>query len=546
MMKRGSLFGLAGILVMVIIVSIYAIGAQEVMKEPSNTSETRADVITIDTLKGFGVLELPVVVFFHDLHTDVLEKKNKDCSTCHLSENDRLSPKFKRLKDTGRQEVMDIYHVDCMACHKEMSTAGEKTGPVEVCGECHQDKAELIASREPMGFDKSLHFRHSQANKDKCELCHHEYDKKAKKLFYAKEKEGSCRYCHMEVTEENRISMRLASHLSCIDCHRKGLAENKKTAPAKGKIAGPVKCSGCHDPKKRQMIEKVTDVPRIKRKQPDIVLIQTDKPETDKRGLALKMNPVPFDHKAHEGHNDTCRVCHHASLDSCSKKCHTLAGSKEGKDVKLERAMHQVGATESCLGCHEINKRDKNCAGCHAFMEKDRKQEDSFCLTCHMQPLQESPEIAEKPEVVAGLLLQSRKAITDTYRDEDIPEKVVIKELVDKYEPVEFPHRRIVHTLLENIKDNKLTNYFHSEKGALCQACHHNSPTAKNPPRCVSCHGKPFDENNLLRPGMKAAYHQQCMGCHKEMDIEKPNAVKCTDCHKERKKPEKDFYGRPL
>jgi hypothetical protein len=36
------------------------------------------------------------------------------------------------------------------------------------------------------------------------------------------------------------------------------------------------------------------------------------------------------------------------------------------------------------------------------------------------------------------------------------------------------------------------------------------------------------------------------MGCHKEMGIEKPNAVKCTDCHKERKKPEKDFYGRPL
>jgi hypothetical protein len=115
-----------------------------------------------------------------------------------------------------------------------------------------------------------------------------------------------------------------------MDCHIKRLAENKKTAPAKDKIAGPVKCSGCHDPKKRQMIEKVTDVPRVKREQPDFVLIQTDKPETDKRELALKMNPVPFDHKAHEGHNDTCRVCHHASLDSCSKKCHTLAGSKEG------------------------------------------------------------------------------------------------------------------------------------------------------------------------------------------------------------------------
>ncbi|MCK5486068.1 MAG: hypothetical protein KAI86_07625, partial [Desulfobacterales bacterium] len=61
MKKRESLFGLAGILVMVIIVSICTIAAQEVMEEPSDTSETRADVINIDTLKGFGVLERPEV-----------------------------------------------------------------------------------------------------------------------------------------------------------------------------------------------------------------------------------------------------------------------------------------------------------------------------------------------------------------------------------------------------------------------------------------------------------------------------------------------------
>jgi hypothetical protein len=289
------------------------------------------------------------------------------------------------------------------------------------------------------------------------------------------------------------------------------------------------------------MVEKVKDVPRIKRKQPDIVLIQTDKQE-----LAVKMNPVPFDHKAHERHNETCRVCHHSNLDSCAKKCHTLLGSDEGKDVKLERAMHQIGAKMSCVGCHEIRQRDKNCVGCHGFMEKSRKKKESSCLTCHMKPLQETVKSARKPELVARMLLKSKKAVTDTYKDEDIPEKVVIKELVAKYDPVELPHRRIVNTLVKNIKDNKLANYFHTEKGTICQACHHNSPIAKKPPRCVSCHGKPFDEKNLLRPGMKAAYHQQCMECHRVMDIEKPKAVECTDCHKERKKPEKDFYGRPL
>ncbi|MFC1867195.1 sulfate respiration complex hexadecaheme cytochrome HmcA [Thermodesulfobacteriota bacterium] len=533
MKKLRSRIVLAVILLTVTTVLIYSSGASDLKSSAGPLGETRADVTTLDILKDFGALERERVVFLHDLHTDTLEKKNKDCTACHISANDRLSPKFKRLKDTGRQEVMDIYHTECMACHKEMSAVGEKTGPVEVCGECHLEKPKVTSSRQPIGFDKSLHFRHSKANDDRCELCHHEYDEKTKKLLYVKEKEGSCRYCHKELTEENRISMRLASHLSCIDCHRKRLANAKVEALPDSKIAGPVKCSGCHDPKKQQEIEKIKNIPRIKRNQPDIVLIQSGIQKTKKQEITLKMNPVPFDHKAHEGHNDTCRTCHHESLDSCAKRCHTLTGSKEGKYVKLERAMHQMGVNKSCIGCHEIKQQEKRCAGCHTFMEKSRKQEEPFCHTCHMKPLQETVQTNSKPEAVATMLLQSRRAITDTYNDEDIPEKVIIGELFDLYESVEFPHRKIVHTLVNNIKDNKLANYFHNKEGSICRACHHNSPVTKKPPRCVSCHGKPFDEKNISRPGLKAAYHQQCIGCHKEMGIEKPNSAGCIDCHKE-------------
>jgi hypothetical protein len=497
----------------------------------------RPDVIMIDSIKKFGDLERLPVLFLHDRHTDALEKKDKDCQACHLFEKDRLSPKFKRLKDAGRQEVMDIYHAGCMGCHEEMVAEREKTGPLEICGECHRDKVKVISSRQPMGFDKSLHFRHSEAikdkeaNEEKCERCHHEYDEKTKKLFYAKGTEGTCRYCHMEKAEENRISMSLASHLFCIDCHRKMLAVTKAKVLDKNKIVGPIKCSGCHDFNKQQMIKKVKNVPRIKRKQPDVILIGTNREGTASRKLAGKMNPVPMDHKAHEKYNDTCRVCHHESLNSCSE-CHTLAGAKEGKNVKLERAMHQIGTTKSCRGCHELRHDEKRCAGCHTFMEKDRKQAALSCFGCHIKALQPDTEIAEQPEVVASKLLKSRKAVTDTYEDEYIPEKIIIKELGYDYEPVQFPHRKIVDSLIRNIKDSKLTSYFHSEKGAICQACHHNSPITKKPPRCISCHGKSFDETNLLRPGLKAAYHRQCMGCHKEMGIKKPESTECTDCHK--------------
>ena len=32
----------------------------------------------------------------------------------------------------------------------------------------------------------------------------------------------------------------------------------------------------------------------------------------------------------------------------------------------------------------------------------------------------------------------------------------------------------------------------------------------------------------MAKPDLKTAYHQQCIGCHTEMGIEKPAATACT------------------
>ena len=95
-----------------------------------------------------------------------------------------------------------------------------------------------------------------------------------------------------------------------------------------------------------------------------------------------------------------------------------------------------------------------------------------------------------------------------------------------------MPHRQIVQALVKGIGDSKLAAYYHADPGTICQGCHHNSPIAKKPPQCGSCHGKPFDEKKPHTPGLLGAYHIQCMGCHAEMGIEKP--VGCTECHKEK------------
>ncbi|MFA6011179.1 MAG: cytochrome c3 family protein [Desulfobacteraceae bacterium] len=525
MKKERYLFRWAGILT-ISIIALSGTGIYGLSKVLKVSSQPRADVIKIDNMIAFGKLEKAPVEFLHEAHTEALAKKNKDCAACHLTQNKRMFPKFKRIADTDRIEVMDIYHKGCISCHGEMKVAKEKAGPVE-CEGCHREKIQHLTSRQPIGFDKSLHFRHSEAQENKCELCHHEYDEKAKKLFYVKGKEGTCRYCHKEKTKDNLMSMGLSSHISCIDCHQKNISKSLTT--------GPVTCSGCHDPAVQQKIKKITPIPRMDRKQPDIVMLKnapkgigTDTENTNKMAF------VPFDHKAHENYNDTCRVCHHESLKQCNE-CHALAGMKEGNMVNLEKAMHQVDSTRSCQGCHEAKQNDKNCAGCHVFMGKERVKEDTSCLKCHSAPGVEKKKASnpDDEKTLVKTMLQSRNLVPGTYPENNIPEKVVIKKLSKEYEAVDFPHRKVVNTLVKNIKDNKLAGYFHSQKGSICKGCHHNSPVSTNPPHCGNCHGKPFDAKNPSKPGIIGAYHQQCMGCHKEMGIEKPAG--CTECHKKKK-----------
>jgi hypothetical protein len=128
--------------------------------------------------------------FFHSRHTEALAKINRDCSACHMAdEKGRLSPKFKRLTDTDRQAVTDTYHINCIACHRELAAPNQKSGP-QTCGGCHQENPAVASTWKDIPFDKSLHYRHVKANAEKCESCHHAYDKQAKRLVYAKGQEG--------------------------------------------------------------------------------------------------------------------------------------------------------------------------------------------------------------------------------------------------------------------------------------------------------------------------------------------------------------------
>ena len=529
-MRKGSVeLKTGGILLGVVLLFLFTAGAVKMDQLTDAPPDIGADLIVIDVLKTLGPLERPPVVFFHSRHTEALDKISRDCSACHgPDDKGRLSPKFKRKADTDRQTVADTYHVNCIACHRELAAKDLKSGP-QTCGGCHRDNPATASTWTSIAFDKSLHYRHVKANAEKCESCHHEYNKQTRQLVYAKGKEGACLYCHTEKPVDDTLSLKEASHFQCIGCHRKRTASNQ--------LAGPVTCVGCHDADYQAGIKVIEDVPRIKRGQPDVVLVKTgtETQPADKRPPA--MNPVPFDHRSHETANASCKTCHHASLQSCSS-CHTNDGKKEGGMVKLAEAMHSQIATASCIGCHQEKQKAPECAGCHAFMGRTDKRDEKTCAACHMAPLPAfvDPGNAEETADIAADLLASRDTETRTYTGDKIPETVTIGHLANQFEPAAFPHGKVVNALIDKTRKSRLAGYFHRQEGTLCQGCHHNSPAAEKPPECSNCHGQAIEGGDAFKPGLAGAYHQQCIGCHTTMGIDKPAARDCNACHVTRNK----------
>ncbi|MCP4756445.1 MAG: cytochrome C [Proteobacteria bacterium] len=499
---------------------IYAVGTEQKTIEKAG-----ADVVLIDAMKSFGELERPGVVFHHDKHTIALEKKGKDCTTCHSSQDDKLVLKFKRTEDVDQETTLDVYHENCIGCHEETAADDEDSGPVE-CGTCHQEEPAVVASQRILDFDHSLHSRHIQAQEGKCDSCHHgEYDQDRKKQPYKKGEEASCRSCHREETRGNTVSFKQASHQSCIDCHQDARKENKDP---KVKI-GSVQCTGCHEESHLQQIAKLDPVPRLDRNQPDVAFLKS----VDLNSENL-MNLVPFDHQRHEEANPTCRTCHHDTMDKC-ETCHTLTGSKKGGGIGLAQAMHQTGSERSCIGCHNQTQEEKSCKGCHAVIPQTNVIDNQACVSCHSVSVDSVKRVLRSGDEISPKQFKAPAAAGSPVDLKALPEKVEIASISKEYQAVQFPHRLIVASMMKGIQNDKLAGYFHQEKDAVCQGCHHNSQGIVDPPpACISCHSAADVEKDSPIPDLKAAYHRQCFECHEAMEIEKPVSTDCTACHKEK------------
>ncbi len=496
------------------------------------------DVVFIDLPQVPGSDKMPGVPFPHDRHTQSLGN-DKDCSACHLQQNDRFVFKFKRLTDGLPDVDMAVYHDNCVACHAETKGAGKKSGPLDgACRSCHSTASGDASAWQPINFDKSLHYRHVSAkailpgkmyDEVNCSACHHIYDEAIQKTIHRSGTEQSCVYCHKSEKTETASAVRWASHAACVGCHQSIKARAQKT--------GPVECAGCHDAAAQQQIEIVENVPRLERNQPDTVLLASWMSSDGGSAEAMQkyMNPVAFNHVVHEKEADSCRSCHHQTLKKCAQ-CHTETGDEKGEGVQLAQAMHNGVSSHSCIGCHQQAKMTKDCAGCHAAMPQ-KQFSQLACAQCHAvdrERLGPFPMEAEARASVAENSLNSRQRTALILADEHIPEMVKIDGMQDEYEAVNLPHRQIVRAIFSRIKENRMAAYFHGNDVTLCAGCHHNAPATLNPARCAACHGEAFANEQDGRPGLKGAYHGQCMACHQAMGIEEPASTDCVKCHKKR------------
>jgi len=377
--------------------------------------------------------------------------------------------------------------------------------------------------RPPAAFD---HDGHLKAIPDvKCTLCHRpgpmagiatsflSPEEKSDKKLYMQRYHSVCLACHGRGTEKplacgechdkraesapRRVFYEHSAHTrilekGCQVCHHEG--KDKKSCNAchkEGTVDGvpPIReaahetCFSCHY---ERAPEKTTCAQCHAKRPPKAAadaLHSYKKPGTvEMRGRIGIMPAVVFDHKKHEGFK-SCKDCHpfhvhtidaftdYTKVNRFCRDCHDASGLSI---PSLDRAV-----------IYHDEKDESSCAGCHAALESGPRR--AKCSGCHRG------------------LVKSHKVHAQAKRS------ILISSLSQEFEPVSFSHRS-------------------HAKMIGCNACHHHSPENKKAP-CTACHAHSQDFEKLDKPGLRGAYHRQCMGCHRQMGM---GPSRCEGCHEPR------------
>jgi len=137
---------------------------------------------------------------------------------------------------------------------------------------------------------------------------------------------------------------------------------------------------------------------------------------------------------------------------------------------------------------------------------KHHAQAPLDCRECHScnNPTYKNPCLKIFPDF-------KREGLTIHHSAADAPELFTIDTLSKIYEPSIFTHK------------------LHAEMSAMsggCASCHHHNPPGRIL-ACIDCHEPSLKRTDLGRPGLKGAYHRQCLNCHREWS----QTTNCIVCH---------------
>jgi hypothetical protein len=165
------------------------------------------------------------------------------------------------------------------------------------------------------------------------------------------------------------------------------------------------------------------------------------------------------------------------------------------------------------------NQEIKNQENKNKNVSSIHKTQTLNCKTCHSceYPTKEDPCLIECPR---------EELVTAFHSPKEGPEVVVIDEMASFYSGVVFSHK--MHSEM-------------SEMSNGCTGCHHYNTTGPIL-NCRKCHDSTRSRDNVSVPDLKAAYHRQCMSCHKQWSGE--NGCN-TQCH-QRKEPDSKAQNERL
>ena len=154
---------------------------------------------------------------------------------------------------------------------------------------------------------------------------------------------------------------------------------------------------------------------------------------------------------------------------------------------------HPADVTNKNVESQNEENKNLNRENNNETVSPDHFNEKLDCKTCHAceYPTKQDPCLISCPR---------EYMLTKKHTSEEGPDVVVINEMSGIYEGVVFSHK--VHSQM-------------SEISMGCTGCHHYNTTGPVL-NCRKCHNDSRTREDVSVPDLKAAFHRQCMTCHKQ------------------------------